>query len=81
MKSDMVINGFKVTDNAAEVFGSWAETFVPERYVDYLSDMQDLLCRVMILTDEFDAQIKESLINLICIKDDFKKLNTEGGAQ
>jgi len=79
MKANTVINGFKVTDNAAEVFGNWAENGAPERYVTYLSEMQDILCRVMILTDDFDSQIKESLINLICIKDDFKKINTEGG--
>jgi len=79
MKAATIINGFKVTDNAAEILGNWAESDAPERYATYLSEMQDLLCRVMILTNDFDIQIKESLINLICIKDDFNKLNEEGG--
>lgn len=79
MSKNIVVNGFQITENVADVLQVWNDSNAPERYAKYLSELQDILCRVMCVSDEFDSQIKDSLINLICIKDDFNKINNKGG--
>lgn len=81
MSKSIVVNGFQITETVAEVLGNWNENNAPERYATYLSEIQDVLCRMLIDNDDFDSQIKESLINLICIKDDLKKLSLVEGGQ
>jgi hypothetical protein len=78
------VNGVEITSNISEVLREWNENTgtsvsTPERYVSYLSDIQDFLC--YLLDDPDDCRnIKQLLLHIIYIKDDLKRfIRMEGG--
>jgi hypothetical protein len=77
MKTTTVVNGFEITENVSEVLGNWAEVNYPRMYVENLSELQDFLCRILLLEAQYDDQVKVLLGNLICLKDDMKKFVKE----
>jgi hypothetical protein len=74
------LNGIEITSGMSEVIREWNETAGPERYVSYLSDIQDFLCYQ--LTDsEHCREAGRLLTHIIYIKDDLKRFIPEEGGQ
>lgn len=80
MNPAIVVNGISLTPDAQNVLKYWqnpgssTEKSAPERYVEYINDVQDCLTRIM-LERGLDVQdLAMHLTNLICIKDDLKLL-------
>jgi hypothetical protein len=73
------IDGVEITSAMAEVLGEWHETAGPERYVSYLSDIQDFLC-YQLQESEYCQKAERLLLHIIYIKDDLKRFIPEKGA-
>jgi hypothetical protein len=71
---DVTINGFEITEKAAEELGAWAACDTVNNYLGYLSFQQDLLCRMLEIDEQRDTEIKEALCQIVMMKDSFKKL-------
>jgi hypothetical protein len=79
MNNPLEINGIVLSEQTLNVLKRWQSSggfsapCDPERYIEYLNDIQDYLTRVMLM-DGDTLCIAEILTKLILIKDDLKLL-------
>jgi hypothetical protein len=74
------LNGIEITSGISEILKKWNENDGPERYVSYLSDVQDFLCYQLTYVDH--CQEAERLLSqIIYIKDDLRKFIPEEGSE
>jgi len=77
------VEGLNLTNGILEVLKRWQNSASknvksdPERYLDYLSDIQDGLIRVMLEKGSDIQDIADLLTKSICIKDDIREFIIE----
>jgi len=79
------VNGVKITPKMGEVLSKWFnyshdEDVYPIYYCGLLEKIQDYLCRNLDHHNEIE-EIKEMLLSIISIKDDFRMLIPEKNEQ
>jgi hypothetical protein len=79
------VDGVEITSGISSVLREWNENTgtnvsTPERYVSYLSDIQDFLCYQLEDSDDC-LKVKQLLLHIIYIKDDLKRFILTKGVE